>query len=270
MTSSHLLDVADVHVRFQVPEGRELVALDGISLDVAAGEFVSIVGPSGCGKSTLLAVIAGILRANDGTIRINGTPVQRPGPDRAVVFQDARLLPWRDVLGNVLLPLQAQRTESGKARRRGLDELRRVGLAGFEKFYPRQLSGGMQQRTNMARALVLDPALLLLDEPFASLDAQSREYMQEELLQIWQDRRTTAILVTHQIDEAVFLSDRVFVMTQRPGRLKSVHRIDLPRPRDLAVKRTPAFHTYTDAIWAEIELPRSRLGAAADPPGAAS
>jgi NitT/TauT family transport system ATP-binding protein len=255
----HLLEVSGLSVRYKIDAEHELKAIQNIDLYVDSGEFVSIVGPSGCGKSTLLSVISGIVPARDGTVRVKGAVVERPGPDRAMVFQDPRLLPWRAVLGNVLLPLEAQGVRASDARRRGMAEIKRVGLDGFESFYPNQLSGGMRQRVNMARALALEPLILLLDEPFASLDAQSREYMQEELLRIWEDRKATAILVTHQIDEAVFLSDRVFVMTNRPGMIRSVHRIELPRPRTLGIKRTPEFHRYTDAIWQEIELPKSLL-----------
>ena len=227
-----------------------LEVLRAIGVDVARGEFVSLVGPSGCGKTTFLRIVAGLERASSGEVRIDGRTVTGPGVDRGFVFQTDNLLPWRTVLANALLgPELAGRD----ARPRTLELLKLVGLAGFEHYYPRQLSGGMRQRVNLARALAVDPEILLMDEPFSALDAQTREIMQTELLRIWNEGRKTVLFVTHQIDEAVFLSDRVLVFGRRPGRVREVVRIGLPRPRDLAVKRTGEFVAYVDRIWRLIE-----------------
>jgi len=239
------LSVAGLSKRFG-----ELEVLRAIGVDVARGEFVSLVGPSGCGKTTFLRIVAGLERASAGGVRIDGRAVTGPGVDRGFVFQTDNLLPWRTVLANALLgPELAGRD----ARPRTLELLKLVGLAGFEHYYPRQLSGGMRQRVNLARALAVDPEILLMDEPFSALDAQTREIMQTELLRIWNEGRKTVLFVTHQIDEAVFLSDRVLVFGRRPGRVREVVRVDLPRPRDLAVKRTGEFVAYVDRIWRLIE-----------------
>jgi NitT/TauT family transport system ATP-binding protein len=232
--------------------GLTVTAIEDLSLNVADGEFLAIVGQSGCGKSTLLKAIDGLVPAASGWIEIDGARVTRPSPRKAMVFQDGRLLPWRTVLGNVSLPLEGRRVSRGEARARAMREIDRVGLTRFSRAWPNQLSGGMQQRVNLARALVTNPQVLLLDEPFAALDAHTREYMQQELLNIWERERTTAIFVTHQIDEAIFLADRVIVLSTSPGRLKREFVIDIPRPRRLEVKRTGPFHAYEDAIWAEI------------------
>ena len=190
-------------------------ALQDVDLQVMEGEFLSIVGPSGCGKTTFLSVVDGLIPATAGTITVDGREVNAPGPDRAMVFQDASLLPWRTVLGNVVYGLECQRVPAREARERARHFIDMVGLSGFEQHYPHELSGGMQQRVNLARALVMDPQILLMDEPFAALDAQTRELMQEELLQIWLKARKTVLFITHQIDEAIFLSDRVVVFTAR-------------------------------------------------------
>jgi NitT/TauT family transport system ATP-binding protein len=229
-----------------------LEALHDIDLTIDRGGFVSVVGPSGCGKTTFLRIVAGLEPASAGEVLIDGRAVRGPGGDRGFVFQTDNLLPWRTVLTNALIgPEIAGR--AGAERRRTLDLLKLVGLEGFENYYPRQLSGGMRQRVNLARALAIDPEILLMDEPFSSLDAQTREIMQTELLRIWEQGRKTVLFVTHQIDEAVFLSDRVLVLARRPGRLQESVRIDLPRPRALAMKRTTEFVSYVDRIWRLIE-----------------
>jgi NitT/TauT family transport system ATP-binding protein len=230
------------------------LAVDGATLDVRPGEFVSIVGPSGCGKTTFLNAVDGLLPISRGALELNGTPITSPGPDRAMVFQQASLLPWRTVLGNVAYGVEMQNRVS-KAERiaRSRQFIKLVGLEGFEDSYPTELSGGMQQRVNLARALATDPEMLLLDEPFAALDAQTREFMQRELLRIWGETRKTALFITHDIKEAVYLADRVLVFTRRPGRVKTCVQVDLPRPRDLAIKRDPHFIDYEDAIWRSIE-----------------
>ena len=230
-----------------------LLALDDVSLRVMDGEFVSIVGPSGCGKSTFLNIVDGLLPATAGRIMLDGTAVSKPGPDRAVVFQDASLLPWRTVMGNVVYGLQCQGVNPREARARALHFIDMVGLHGFEHHYPYELSGGMQQRVNLARALVMDPQILLMDEPFAALDAQTREVMQEELLNIWVRAKKTVLFITHQINEAIYLSDRVIVFTSRPGRVKQTLPVNIERPRKLVVKRDPRFHQLEDDVWTLIE-----------------
>jgi NitT/TauT family transport system ATP-binding protein len=234
------------------PDGTD--ALAGVSLDVAAGEFVSIVGPSGCGKTTLLNAVDGLLPISGGALELNGKPITRPGPDRAMVFQQASLLPWRTVLGNVVYGLELQGRMAKRERTdRAREFITLVGLAGFEDAFPTELSGGMQQRVNLARALATDPEMLLLDEPFAALDAQTREFMQRELLRIWGETRKTALFITHDIKEAVYLADRVLVFTRRPGRVKGAVNVELDRPRELSVKRDTRFLEYEDHIWSSIE-----------------
>ena len=231
----------------------ELEALRQIDVAVEQGEFISVVGPSGCGKTTFLRMVAGLEPATSGTILIDGQPLRGPGNNRGFVFQNDSLLPWRTVLANALIGPEVAGKVGDRERQRTLDLLKLVGLGGFENYYPRQLSGGMRQRVNLARALAIDPDVLLMDEPFASLDAQTREIMQTELLRIWEQGRKTVLFVTHQIDEAVFLSDRVLVFARRPGRLQENIEIKLPRPRGLSLKRTPEFIAYVDRIWTMIE-----------------
>jgi NitT/TauT family transport system ATP-binding protein len=248
MTASTKLAVANLSKSFD-----DLIVLDRISLDVAEGEFVCIVGPSGCGKTTFLRIIAGLETTDEGGITIDGQPVRRPGADRGFVFQADSLLPWRRVLGNARIGLEINGRNGPEeiSLTRKLVDL--VGLKGFESYYPRQLSGGMRQRVNLARALTIDPQVLLMDEPFSGLDAQTREIMQTELLRIWSGGRKTVLFITHQIDEAVYLADRVVVFGRRPGRVQDIVRIDLPRPRDLSIKRDPRFAPLVDRIWKRIE-----------------
>ncbi len=238
---------------FQARLGRSMRALSQIDLSVQENQFVSIVGPSGCGKTTFLNVVAGVLAPSEGELSLNGRRVTGPGTDRAVVFQQASLLPWRTVLKNVLYGLECQGRDVTQALARANELLEIVGLSGFEDHYPHELSGGMQQRVNLARALLIDPDLLLMDEPFASLDAQTREIMQSELLSIWQKTSKTVLFITHQIDESVFLSDQVIVFGSRPGRVKASISIPFERPRQLSLKRTPEFLNYIDQIWELIE-----------------
>ena len=223
-----------------------LVAIESMDLDVRDGEFVSLLGPSGCGKSTFLKIVNGLLRATAGEIRLRS---EGKGREDAMVFQDAALFPWYSVVDNVAYGLVCAGVSNVEARRRAMPLIELVGLKGFETKYPYQLSGGMQQRANLARALAVDAQILLMDEPFASLDAQTREVMQAELLRIWNAARKTVIFVTHQIEEAVFLSDRVVVMSARPGRILADITIDMPRPRSLEMKRSPEFVSYSDQIW---------------------
>jgi NitT/TauT family transport system ATP-binding protein len=223
-------------------------ALADVSFDVHANEFVSIVGPSGCGKSTLLKIVAGLLPYSRGEVRIGERAVANPHPDTGLVFQAPVLLPWRTVLQNVLLPIEIARLPQRRFLDRAQSLLELVGLAGFEDRYPFELSGGMQQRAAIVRALVHDPKVLLMDEPFGALDAMTREQMNVETLRIWQASRKTILFVTHSISEAVYLSDRVLVMTPRPGRLAAIIDIDLPRPRDLDVINTDAFGRHASRI----------------------
>jgi NitT/TauT family transport system ATP-binding protein len=235
-------------------EGREVLALAGVSLSVADGEFMAIVGPSGCGKTTLLNIVAGLLPYDEGGVSIDGRRVAGPGVDRAVVFQHASLLPWRTVAGNVAYGMELQkRFDPAAMAERTAYFIKLVGLDGFERHYPSELSGGMQQRVNLARAAAADPLVLLMDEPFAALDAQTRELMQAELLKIWAKARKTVLFITHQINEAVYLADRVAVMSGRPGRVKQVFPIPFARPRPLSLKRDPRFLQIEDAIWKIVE-----------------
>src|SRR6478609_7106860 len=248
------LEAQDIRLEyFQPRTNTRLLALGGVNLTVMDGEFVSVVGPSGCGKTTFLSVVDGLIAATGGRVLVDGDAVTKPGPDRAVVFQDASLLPWRTVLNNVLYGLECVGTPMREAKERAAHFIDLVGLSGFEHHYPYELSGGMQQRVNLARALVMDPKILLMDEPFASLDAQTRELMQEELLQIWVQAKKTVLFVTHQIDEAIYLSDRVVVFSGRPGKVKETIAVAIERPRRLAIKREPRFHAIEDRIWGLIE-----------------
>jgi len=209
-----------------------VVALDGVDLDVFEGELLCIVGPSGCGKTTLLRILAGLEGATEGEALMRGRPIEGPGPDRVMVFQDYVLFPWRTVLGNVLFGLELK----GVPRRRAVEEamkyIKLVGLEGFERAYPHELSTGMRQRAALARALACDPDVLLMDEPLSALDAQTRSYMQEELVRIWEETKKTIVLVTHSVEEAVYLGDRIAVLTARPAKVKSIVEVNLERPRN--------------------------------------
>jgi NitT/TauT family transport system ATP-binding protein len=230
--------------------GKTTRAVTGLDLTINKGELVAVVGPSGCGKSTFLMALDGLVPVARGDLRVGEKPVTGPGRDRAVVFQDASLLPWRTALGNVIYGLQLARTGTRASRHeRAMDLLKMVGLADYSGFYPRQLSGGMQQRVNIARAMALDPPLLLLDEPFGALDAQTRETMQSEFLRIWDSSYKTAVFVTHQIDEAIYLADRVLVFSARPGRIVLEEKIPFPRPRSLELKQDPDFGDVQRKIW---------------------
>ena len=233
--------------------GQPVKALMPVDLAVAANDFITILGPSGCGKSTLLRIVAGLEAPSEGRVLLDGNAVTRPGPDRAVVFQDASLLPWRTVLGNVRYGLECLGVATREADARAEKLVALVGLSGFEHHYPHELSGGMQQRVNLARALVVDPKILLMDEPFASLDAQTRELMQEELTRIWAQARKTVLFITHQIDEAIYLADRIIVVSGRPGKVKDSIAVDIERPRPIGVKRQARFHALEDRIWGLID-----------------
>ncbi len=231
----------------------ELEAIRSVSFDVRDGEFVSILGPSGCGKSTLLAMIAGLASATEGEIRLNGTPVTGPRRETGVVFQSPVLLPWRTVLDNVLFPAELLKLSRGKLKPRALELLRMAKIADFAAALPRQLSGGMRQRAAICRALVHDPSLLLMDEPFSALDAITRDELGVELMRIWQANRKTVVFVTHSIREAVFLSDRILVMGQRPATMVEDLPINLPRPRQIAMTEEGEFNRYVRHLRRAIE-----------------
>jgi NitT/TauT family transport system ATP-binding protein len=244
---SPAITVGDLSLTYgQGSEG--VLALDRISFDVADGAFVAIVGPSGCGKSTLLKILAGLLPATQGQALLRGTPIAGPRRDIGVVFQSPVLFPWRDVLSNVMLPSDVQHLDRATMRQRAMDLVKLVGLTGFEHRYPRELSGGMQQRVGIIRALIHDPAMLLMDEPFGALDAMTRETMNVELQRIWMERKKTVLFITHSTSEAVFLADRVIAMTPRPGRIADAFEVDLPRPRPLEVMNTEAFGAYVKRV----------------------
>jgi NitT/TauT family transport system ATP-binding protein len=246
--SIHIDDLTVAYSRAQSEQ--PLIALWRVALTVSEGEFLTVVGPSGCGKTTLLNAIAGLVQPSEGRITVDGRPVVGPSPERAVVFQDYALFPWRTAWDNVRFGLEEQPhlREGAEDRIRAAIEL--VGLTGFEKAYPRELSGGMRQRVGLARALVAEPKILLMDEPFAAVDAMTREVMQGELERIIAESGKTALLITHSIDEAVLLGDRVVVATTRPGRVKAILPVPLPRPRrDYDVKAEPVFIETRERIW---------------------
>jgi NitT/TauT family transport system ATP-binding protein len=261
------IDLQQVTVTFPQPKGgEEFRAVDGFDLKVTRGEFVTIVGPSGCGKSTLLSVVDGLIQPRGGQVLINGERVTGPSPDRALVFQEFALLPWRTVVDNVRLGLELQKKYTKSQMRETVDHyIQMVDLQGFENHYPHQLSGGMRQRVGLARALAVNPDILLMDEPFAALDAQTREVMSLELLRIWEQDRKTVLFVTHGIDEAVYLADRVVVMSGRPGRVKEIIPVNLVRPRSLEIKDDPDFVRLRRHIWdlleKEVQLQVSNRGA---------
>jgi NitT/TauT family transport system ATP-binding protein len=243
-----LVRIAGLQKIYKTRDGNDIHALKDIDLDIRDAEFISIVGPSGCGKTTLLKILAGILSRTSGEVTMAGRSLSGPSRELGVVFQAPVLLPWRTVLQNVMVPIQVQRRDRAVFEARARALIAMVGLAGFEHKYPSELSGGMQQRVGICRALVHDPSFLLMDEPFGALDAMTRESMNEELQRLWRENRKTILLVTHSIPEAVYLADRVVVMTPRPGRIVDVLDIDLPRPRTLAMQNTPEFGRFVAAI----------------------
>lgn len=251
-----MLELQTVSKEYQSGTLLSLV-LDGISFGVPEGQFVSLLGRSGCGKTTLLRIAAGLTEF-EGEVLIDGIPIQGPGLDRSMVFQNYGLLPWRTVMGNVEFALEIRNVPKLQRRAIAQEQIDKLGLSGFESHYPHQISGGMQQRTGLARALTKDPKVLLMDEPFAAVDMQTREFLQDELLSIWQRIETTVLFVTHSIDEAVYLSDRVIVMGSSPGHIKADVNVDLPRPRNAAdTKSSPRYVELIQLLRAELSEPRT-------------
>jgi NitT/TauT family transport system ATP-binding protein len=244
-----LIQARDITLVFKSKDREPITALRGFNLEVGKGEFVSIVGPSGCGKSTFLNLLLGLIRPDSGEMTLAGSPISGPGQERAMVFQEFGLLPWRTVRANVELGLELKGIASPERAQRATELITLVGLKDFEHHYPHELSGGMKQRVGLARALATEPEVLLMDEPFAALDAQTRDLMQTELLQIWERTKKTVLFVTHSIEEAAYLSDRVIIMTARPGRAKETLEIRLPRPRDYEMRLTPQFNDIKSRIW---------------------
>lgn len=236
-----MIRIANLEKRFNTRSGETVNALTNVNLDIREGEFISVVGPSGCGKTTLLRILAGLEQATSGVAECSGTRITEPRPDVGVVFQQATLLPWNTVLENVLLParLRNDKSEGVIARARGL--LSFMGLQDFAEKYPFELSGGMQQRASICRALMREPRILLMDEPFGALDAMTRESMNMELMRVWSEEKKTVVFITHSIPEAVLLGDRVVVMSPRPGRISEVIDVDVGRPRSLQTMGTPRF-----------------------------
>ncbi len=248
------LQLRDITMTFRSRRGEEVVAVDDLSIDVADREFSCIVGPSGCGKSTLLRVVAGLVRPTSGEVLLDGRRISSPGADRGMVFQAYTLFPWLTVQGNVEFGLKLKHLPSAQIAQIAREHLEMVGLKGFERHYPKELSGGMMQRVAIARALANDPQVLLMDEPFGALDAQTRAIMQELLVDLWQRTPKTILFVTHDIDEALFLGDRVYIMTARPGRVKQVLDVNLPRPRSFDVTTSPIFIEQKRAVLDSIKL----------------
>ena len=255
MTETALLEALrfdNVSMTYVGQSGVAVLALDSINAGVGRDEFVTILGPSGCGKSTLLKLAACVIRPTSGRVLLDGAPLSSPTPRIGMVFQQPTLMPWRNALKNVLFPIEMMGLSSSAHEALARELLSLVGLSGFEKAMPGELSGGMQQRVAICRALVYDPTLLLMDEPFAALDAMTREELGIQLLRIWSERRKTVLFVTHSIQEGILLGDRVIVMTARPGRIAAEIPIDLPRPRDVAMVSTPAYGRYASQIRALI------------------
>lgn len=244
------VEAHDVTVAYdRTREKDQLIAIQDFDLEIRAGEFVAIVGPSGCGKSTFLNVVAGLVPPVRGEVLVEGSPVRGPGVERAVVFQDYALMPWRTVEGNVRFGLEMQRRVDSSTKDKIAHYIRMVGLIGFERAYPRELSGGMRQRVGLARALVTEPRILLMDEPLAAVDAMTRELMQDELSKIVTETGQAVLFITHSVDEAITLGDQIAVVTNRPGRIKETVPVPLPRPRDRALRNLPEYTALRDRVW---------------------
>jgi len=247
-----LLSIEGVGKEYHV-RGKRILALDSIDLTVAEGEFVTIVGPSGCGKSTLLNLIVGLLRSSCGRILFRGAPINGICPKIGYVTQKDNLLPWRTLIANVEIALEIRAMEKSARRRQALDLIERVGLNGFEDHYPHELSGGMRQRANIIRTLIYDPELILMDEPFGPLDAQTRLVLQEQLLKLWWTSKKTIVFITHDLIEAITLADRVVLMTSRPGRIKLIENVTIPRPREVfKIHQSEQFRSAYEKLWQQL------------------
>ncbi|MEI7806557.1 MAG: ABC transporter ATP-binding protein [Hyphomicrobiales bacterium] len=257
-TSQPILVVEHINVRFETPDDGPVIAVDDVSLDVAPGEFLSVIGPSGCGKSTLFNVIGGLLGGYEGRVSVAGETISGPHASIGMVFQEESTFPWRSVTDNVAFPLELIGMPKDKRIERARHFIKLVGLDGFENRYPGELSGGMRQRVSLARTLASEPKILLMDEPFAALDEQTRLLLGDKVLQIQQDLKQTTLLITHNITEAVQMSDRILVMTYRPGKVKRIVNIDLPRPRTSEIVGSEAFGRYVAQIWADLREEASR------------
>ena len=245
------LKIDNVYKEYQGRNGKT-IALNGVSLDIKENEFICVVGPSGCGKSTLLNIIAGLLEPTSGTVYPDGQVIEGTGVERGVVFQQYALFPWRTVLKNVMFPLEMKKVPKAEAEAIARKYIKSVGLEGFEKSFPKELSGGMKQRVAIARAYAANPEVLLLDEPFGALDAQTRVQLQTELLETWEKEKKTCFFITHDVDEAVILAQRVIIMSARPGRIKKIVDIDIPYPRTQATKTDPRFLELKSEIWNQV------------------
>ena len=245
------LKIDNVYKEYQGRNGKT-VALNGVSLDIKENEFICVVGPSGCGKSTLLNIIAGLLEPTSGTVSLDGKVIEGTGVERGVVFQQYALFPWRTVLKNVMFPLEMKKVPKAEAEAIARKYIKSVGLEGFANSFPKELSGGMKQRVAIARAYAANPEVLLLDEPFGALDAQTRVQLQSELLETWEKEKKTCFFITHDVDEAVILAQRVIIMSARPGRIKKIVDIDIPYPRTQATKTDPRFLELKSEIWNQV------------------
>ncbi|MBI2372227.1 MAG: ABC transporter ATP-binding protein [Deltaproteobacteria bacterium] len=248
MTGRALIEIRSLRKVYPA-RASEVVAIEDVSLGIHEGEFLALLGPSGCGKTTILKMIAGLMPAAAGELLVDGAPVTGPRRDIGVVFQTPNLLPWRTVLSNIMIPMEVYRLNREESLDRAHQLVKLTGLTGFERSYPHELSGGMQQRVAICRALISNPRILLMDEPFAALDAQNRAILQEELLRIWEVYKKTVLYVTHSIDEALLLGDRVVVMTARPGRVKAAFDVGFPRPRSMETKKSQGFGALEVTIW---------------------
>lgn len=247
------ISIEDLSLVYSPRRRKDVVALTDFNLEVEKGLFLSLVGPSGCGKSTLLRIISGLMQPSSGQVLLSGQKVAGPGHDRAMVFQEFALMPWRTVMRNIEMGLEFRGVPTDERRKIAARHVELVGLNGFEDHFPHELSGGMRQRVGLARALAVDPDILLMDEPFAAVDSQTRDLMQTELLRIWEERRKTVIFVTHSIEEAVFLSDKVAMLSARPAKVVDIVDIDLPRPREYEIRMDPRFAKIRLDIWQRLK-----------------
>ncbi len=255
-----MIQVDRLHKVFATKDHQKVVALRNVTLDIACGEFVAIIGPSGCGKTTLLKIMTGLVQPDGGKIRIDGRAPRGCSGNIGYMSQVNSLLPWRTVSQNIQLGLEIRAVPAAERKKKAGRLIRRLGLDGFENRYPFELSGGMRQRVSIMRALAYDPAVLFMDEPFGALDVQTRDLLEDDILRIWSESHKTIVFVTHDLSEAIILADRVILMTSRPGTIKNVYRINLPRPRDTEFRLRPEFQTILREIWADLsaEVKRSR------------